>query len=146
MTEKQQKLLDLIKQLAIPILEEDAVKRVEGLTEEELDYLIASYQTVVNHETRLEDNVRKNQPEEYAAIKDKYYTTIEKIENDDNEKLDRILETTGNELEKLDLKTKIKLREILHQQQIDYHKLDDEHKLIYSKLTSAVLLNKRWKK
>ena len=143
MTEKQQKLLDLIKQLAIPILEEDAVKRVEGLTEEELDYLIASYQTVVNHETRLEDNVRKNQPEEYAAIKDKYYTTIEKIENDDNEKLDRILETTGNELEKLDLKTKIKLREILHQQQIDYHKLDDEHKLIYSKLTSAVLLNKR---
>ena len=144
MTEKQQKLLELISKLQIPILEEDTIKRVNGLTDKELDYLIASYQAGADDESGLEDYVRKNQPEEYTAIKDKYYKTVEKIDKEDNEKLDRILESTGNELEKLELKTKIKLREILHQQQIDYHKLDDEHKLLYSKLTSGLKSNSQY--
>jgi|SRR3989304_6259146 len=139
MTEKQQKLLYLIKKLELPILEEDAVKRVENLSEEQLNYLIVSYEAVAKAEDNTQEKIKKTNPKLYQKLKNDYHQKVSNINSDYYERLENTLEKSGHIIEKAGLKTHALTKELLHKQEVENHKLDDDHKALYSAISSALV-------
>ena len=116
---KQQTLLNLINDLALPVTDTRAKKLVDGLNDQELDDLISKYESVKAYHDKLEEEAFEANPEAAGKI----------LEQADDKALERELELinqeeaeVGKQSEELDMvetETESRFATILDKQKLD---------------------------
>ena len=111
---------------------------MEGLSDEEVTKLVEIYETVKKYQDELAQTAKDADPKKYAEIEAKYERDLAKLDEDYSMDLEALQEKKDHEMDLIEEQTRRRLGDLLYKQQVEYTELDDEHKKIYSTLTSAL--------
>jgi hypothetical protein len=134
----RQELLRLVEELEVGMTPEDAEEHLENLSDEEVKLLLDMYGAVDKFEKEVEKGAREEDPEEYAKSEDEYQKNLLHLKQNYNHQCEQIQAKADRQLDKIDVETRGKYRDLLYQQQKEFSHLDDDHKAIYAKLTAAL--------
>ncbi len=109
---KRKKLLELIEELKLPILPEEAEENMAKLSDEEIDSLLAKYQKLEDYRDSLEEYVKEVDPEEYAKIEGEYQKELNQIDEEELQQLEKIQEEEDLKLDSMDAKSERQDKEL----------------------------------
>ena len=95
------KLLQLIEELKLPIIEENAVEFIEKLTGEELTLLITRLQALVDYKNEVENAYLRLDTKRYGAIEDEYLQKFTDLEEVYINRMEQVQKNADSEVEKI---------------------------------------------
>ena len=137
MNYKQKRLLELIQQMKVPMMPEEAKAHVENLSDEEVEKLISIYEDVQVHEDEIDEAARQSDPERYKKTKREYEIEIEKLEKKYKKDTKKIEEESDDELDKLEAEAKKKTEETLEKMDSELDEMEGLQNELISKLSET---------
>lgn len=138
MEEKKKKLLELIEKLRLPISPWDANERASGLSEEELDKLIAMYSELKDYEDDVDDFIAEVAPDEYRKAYDEYLDKLEDIDEALLMEGEKKRQQLDEKLDKIESEASEQIDKATDEATTQINKLRLDNQNIYMKMNSAI--------
>ncbi|MBU0569984.1 hypothetical protein KKB40_04355 [Patescibacteria group bacterium] len=137
MNNKQQRLLELIEEMKVPLTPEEARAHVEKLSDEEVEKLISIYEDIQVREDEIDEAAKQADPEEYAKLEKEYKEKVEKLDKKYKEDVRKIDEESDDELDKLEAEAKKKTEEVLKKMDSELDEMEGLQDELASKLSET---------
>ncbi len=138
MNDRRELLLNLIEELELSVVPEDARKDLEKLNNEEVEILLARFQTFRDYKVEIEKALRKFNPEKYSVASEDYRKKVIRLRQDYLNKMEKVQAEADEKLEMIDQGALKDYDDLLKNYQPEVDKLVGDYKEVYSKLTKAL--------
>lgn len=131
-------LLELIDDLKIPIIPEDAKRYMKELNDEEVSNLVEIFGEVRSFQREVELVTRMTSPKRFFETEEQYAKKVLEIEESSLAKLERIQEEIDEQRDFTEQNTSKELKDLINRNEEDLSEAEKEYKEIYEEFVSAV--------
>jgi hypothetical protein len=138
MQDKREKLKRLLVDLELPVLKGEMDKRIEALSEEELDLLINKAQVIKDYQEESDKLLSEKDPEKYKKIKLEYLEKVHKLEQSRLNDMEKVQEKVDSQLSEVETQTKKEIDDAFKKENSDLEDINKSYQKFYADVKKAL--------
>lgn len=127
-------LIQIIKDLKLPISPEEVKGQIENLNDNEVELLATRYREIKNYFVEIEKLAEKADPKRYSEVKNTHNQKFAKLDREYKQNIEKSQEQIDNELDKIEDQAKKDYDDLIENLERRVGILEKEYDNFYEKL------------